>query len=168
VRRLAVALLAAATAMATLACSGDAETQAQRDPNAPAPETDEVTLPLAPDVDPCQLSPDVIGLLAGLTTEPGTFTGTGEAAGQCVYAEADGDQLVITVDTSDGGDAYDDANNTTTGEDIDSVGDEAFWNDPTLYLVSDGHFWTFTLNTAASDAIRRQTVAIAVAQALDL
>jgi hypothetical protein len=168
VRRSTVALLAALLAVGSLACSGSAESQAERDPNAPAPAADEATLPLAPDVDPCQVPPGVIGTLAGLNTQPGTFTGTGEAAGQCVYAEDDGDQLVITVDTSDGGDAFDDVNGSVAGEDIDSVGDEAFWADPTLYLVSDGHYWTFTLQSGAADAIRRQTVAIAVAQSLEL
>jgi hypothetical protein len=165
---MAVAVAVATMAVASVGCSGSAESEAERDPDAPAPENAAGTLPLAPDVDPCQLPPDVIGLLAGLSTETGTFTGTGEAAGECVYAEADGDQLVVTVDTSDGGDAYDDANGSTSGEDITSVGDEAFWADPTLHLVSDGHYWTFTLDTASADAIRRQTVAIAVAQALEL
>jgi hypothetical protein len=167
VRRLAAVLLALAATIA-VGCSRSAESQAQRDPNAPPPPTNANDLPLAPDVDPCQLPVNVIGLLAGLNTEPGAFTGTGDGAGQCVYADADGDQMVVTVDTSNGSDAFDDAANSIGGEDIASVGDEAFWSDPTLHLVSNGHYWTFTLNTAGADANRRQTVAIAVAQAMEL
>jgi hypothetical protein len=162
------AVLVALAAIVAVGCSRSAESQAERDPNAPPPPTNANDLPLAPDVDPCQLPVSVVGLLAGLNTEPGAFTGTGDGAGQCVYAQADGNQMVITVDTSDGSDAYDDAANSTGGDDIASVGDEAFWSDPTLHLVSNGHYWTFTLNSANSDAIRRQTVAIAVAQAMDL
>lgn len=156
-------------ATVAVACQGPAESQAQRDPDAPAPASDSAgTLPLAPDVDPCQLPVSVIGVLAGLAVDAGTFTSTGDAEGQCVYAEADGDQLMVTVDTSAGSSHFDDVNETTGGQDIDSVGDEAFWADPTLHVLSDGHYWTFTLGTAGSDATRRQTVAIAVAQALDL
>ncbi len=156
-------------ATVALGCTGSPESRAGRDPDAPPPASNgSNTLPLAPDVDPCQLPPSVIGLLAGLVTDPGVFTSTGDAEGECVYGAADGNGLVVTVDTSGGSAHYDEADQTTRGEDIASVGDEAFWSDPTLHVLSDGHYWTFTLTTDNADAIRRQTVAIAVAQALEL
>ena len=167
-RRLAAATLAATIALACLACTRDAESQAQRDPGAPPVANASSTLPLAPDVDPCQLSASVIGVVSGLSTDRGVFTSTGDAAGECVYAESDGDQLVVTVDTSAGTAHYDEVNEVTAGDDIQAVGSEAFWDDPTLHVLSDGHYWTFTLDSSSADGIRRQTVAIAVAQSLEL
>ena len=164
-------MLLAATLALVIAtgCTGSPESQASRDPNAPTfPGQAGETLPLAPDVDPCQLSPSVIGILAGLATEAGTFTSTGDAEGQCRYTDQNGSSLVVTVDTSGGSSHYDDVDQTTPGDDIASVGDEAFWNDPTLHVLSDGRYWSFTLENNNTDALRRQTVAIAVAQALEL
>jgi hypothetical protein len=77
--------------------------------------------------------------------------------------------MIINVDTSDGNGHYDEAQRITGGrEDISGVGDEAFWRDPQLTVLGNGNYWTFELQNATADDLRRQTVAIAVAQQMDL
>jgi hypothetical protein len=126
-------------------------------------------LPLAPDVDPCQLPGSVVSISTGLNVGRGEFTSTDDGEGECVYAEADGDRVVLTVDTTGGAAHYDQVRNTTGGRtEIGDVGDEAFWADPQLVLLSDGRYWTCELQVAGTDQNRRQTVCIALTQQLGL
>jgi hypothetical protein len=151
-----------------LACGGDPESQATGD-NTGGGNGGGSGEPEAPDVDPCQLPGSVIGIHTGLNVGDGDYTGTADGEATCVYAEADGDQLIVTVDTSDGSGRYDEARRITGGrEDISSVGDEAFWRDPQLTVLSAGHYWTFELQSGSADELRRQLSAIAVSQQMDL
>jgi hypothetical protein len=126
-------------------------------------------LPLAPDVDPCQLPGSVVSISTGLDVGRGTFTSTDDGEGECVYAEADGDRVVLTVDTTGGAAHYDEVRSVTGGRtDIGDVGDEAFWADPRLVLLSDGRYWTCELQVEGTDQNRRQTVCIALTQQLGL
>ncbi len=150
-------------------CDRGTESQARPDPNRPSSDGDTSGLPLAPDVDPCQLPTSVISIHSGLSVERGQFTSIADGEGECAYAEADGDRVVIGVDTSGGAAHYDEVKNTTGGRaDIDDVGDEAFWADPRLVVLSDGRYWFVEVQSAGTDESRRQTIAIALAQALEL
>jgi hypothetical protein len=166
VRVRAVLLAALVAVVVVSACGGDPESQASGPDGETASGNGE---PDAPDVDPCQLPGSVIAIHSGLSVGDGEYTGTGDAEATCVYADSGGNRMIITVDTSDGSGRYDEAQRTTGGrEDIDSVGDEAFWRDPQLTVLGSGHYWTFELQSAAADDLRRQNVAIAVAQQMDL